>query len=69
MRFTAAAALALTAASPTLANHLFTITNNCAQRITPMLTNTGGPFVKLAALNKGGVATYSVPEAVRADPS
>jgi hypothetical protein len=63
-RFTAIVAIALAAASPALADHLLTITNNCGQTVTPMLTNTGGPFVTLPALGKGGVATHTVPEAV-----
>jgi hypothetical protein len=64
-RITAVVAIALAIASPAMADHLFTITNNCAQTITPSLTNTGGPFIQLAAIGRGGTVTTSVPEGVR----
>jgi hypothetical protein len=63
-RFATLVALALAAASPALADHLVTITNNCPNAITPMLTNTGGPFKTLPTLNRGGVTTTILPEGV-----
>jgi hypothetical protein len=44
--------------------HTITFTNKCAQTVTPMLTNTGGPFIKLKALKKGGTASTTVPDNV-----
>jgi hypothetical protein len=64
-RISAVVAVALAVVSPAMADHLFTITNNCAQTITPSLTNTGGPFIQLAAIGRGGTVTTSVPEGVR----
>jgi hypothetical protein len=63
-RFTTLVALALAAASPVLADHLVTITNNCGNAVTPMLTNTGGPFVQLATLGRGQSTTTILAEGV-----
>jgi hypothetical protein len=63
-RFTSLVALALAAASPVLADHLVTITNNCGNAVTPMLTNTGGPFVQLATLGQGQSTTTILSEGV-----
>jgi hypothetical protein len=63
-RITTVLAIAFAVATPAMADHLFTITNNCAQTITPSLTNTGGPFIQLAAIGRGGTVTTSVPEGV-----
>jgi hypothetical protein len=49
-------------------SHVLTIHNNCAQSVTPSLTNTGGPFVQLKALAKDQTTTTTVPENVR-DPT
>jgi hypothetical protein len=57
-------AIALAAASPALADHLITFKNNCGQNVTPMLTNTGGPFIQLATLGRGGQTTTTIPEGV-----
>jgi hypothetical protein len=63
-RFTTLVALALAATSPVLADHLVTITNNCGNAVTPMLTNTGGPFVQLATLGRGQSTTTILAEGV-----
>jgi hypothetical protein len=66
--FVALAAVSSSLATPaqlSKRNHQFTFTNNCAQTVTPMLTSTGGPFIRLAALGKGGSASTSLPENVR----
>jgi hypothetical protein len=68
-RFTALVALTLAAASPVLADHLVTITNNCGNAVTPMLTNTGGPFVQLATLGRGQSTTTILAEGVSAAQS
>jgi hypothetical protein len=57
-------AVTLAVVSPAMADHLITFKNNCGNTVTPMLTNTGGPFVKLASLGKGQTATTTIPEAV-----
>lgn len=56
--------IALTAVSPVLADHLITFTDNYGQNVTPMLTNTGGPFVQLATLGRGGQTTTTIAEGV-----
>jgi hypothetical protein len=68
MLFIALATLSSTLAAPTQLskrNHQIVFTNNCAQKVTPMLTSTGGPFIKLRELAKGGSVSTSVPEGVR----
>jgi hypothetical protein len=57
-------AVTLAAVSPAMADHLITFKNNCGNTVTPMLTNTGGPFIKLAALGRGQTTTTTIPEAV-----
>jgi hypothetical protein len=63
-RLTAVFAIALVISTPAMADHVFTIKNNCDKTITPSLTNTGGPFTQLRALKKGETVTTSVPEGV-----
>jgi hypothetical protein len=63
-RTTALVAIALTAASPALADHLITFKNNCGQNVTPMLHNTNGPFIQLATLGRGSQTTTTIPEGV-----
>jgi hypothetical protein len=67
--FVALAAVSSAVATPaqlSKRNHQITFTNNCAQTVTPMLTSTGGPFIRLAALGRGGSASATVGESVRA---
>jgi hypothetical protein len=64
-RFATIVAVTLAVVSPAMADHLVTFKNNCGQRVTPMLTNTGGPFVQLASLGQGQTATTIIAEGVR----
>jgi hypothetical protein len=64
-RFATIIAVTLAVVSPAMADHLVTFKNNCGQRVTPMLTNTGGPFVQLASLGQGQTATTIIAEGVR----